>query len=96
MIRRKTTSYILLDRYDYGLELGIFVNDSVTGKPFVGAVWPGPTVWPDFFHPGVEPYWKKFLHQFHQEVHFDGMILDMNEPSNLCPPIDILTDKIWK
>ncbi|GAB9477114.1 Family 31 glycoside hydrolase, partial [Globisporangium polare] len=48
------------DKNDYaytkGLELDIFIKDTA-GKPYLGQVWPGPTVFPDFFHPKTYSYW---------------------------------------
>ncbi|XP_026291972.1 lysosomal alpha-glucosidase [Frankliniella occidentalis] len=68
--------------YDYGLELGIFVNDE-KNKPFVGKVWNGiSTVWPDFTNPKTLDYWTLMLQKLHRQVPFDGAWIDMNEPSN--------------
>ncbi|KAG2781014.1 hypothetical protein Pcac1_g9204 [Phytophthora cactorum] len=36
--------------------MDIFIKDT-SGKPYLGQVWPGPTVFPDFFHPNVKSYW---------------------------------------
>ncbi|KXZ44303.1 hypothetical protein GPECTOR_70g534 [Gonium pectorale] len=47
-------------------------------------VWSGPTHWPDFLHPNATPYWSGLLAELHARVPFDGLWLDMNEPSNFC------------
>ncbi|CAL1544846.1 unnamed protein product, partial [Lymnaea stagnalis] len=67
--------------YDLGVKLGIFINGS-DGKPLVGRVWPGTTVWPDFLHPAATQYWTEIAKKFHDKVPFDGMWVDMNEISN--------------
>lgn len=46
--------------YDEGLAMGLFVNGS-DGTPLVGKVWPGLTVFPDFFNPKAENYWEVIL-----------------------------------
>ncbi|EDO41811.1 predicted protein [Nematostella vectensis] len=67
--------------YSDGLAMGVFVNAS-NGGPIVGQVWPGNTVYPDFFNPSTQSYWTKQISQFHDVVPFDGLWIDMNEPSN--------------
>ncbi|XP_023932526.1 lysosomal alpha-glucosidase isoform X2 [Lingula anatina] len=69
--------------YDYGMELDLFIKDNVTGKPLVGKVWPGTTVWVDWTHPKAQKYWTTLVTGFHNQVEFDGMWVDMNEPSNM-------------
>ncbi|KAK7112214.1 lysosomal alpha-glucosidase-like [Littorina saxatilis] len=67
--------------FDEGLELGLFVKDA-SGKPFIGKVWPGDTAFVDFFHHKTFDYWLKFIGLFHGVLPFDGLWIDMNEPSN--------------
>ena len=45
-------------------------------------VWPGNTVFPDFFSKNAQEYWTNQLAAFHEELPFDGLWIDMNEPSN--------------
>ncbi|CAH8478090.1 unnamed protein product [Heterobilharzia americana] len=68
--------------YKEGMRLGIFINDSRTGKPILGTVWPGETVFPDFTHPAAVDWWHKSAADFHEVVNFDGLWIDMNEPAN--------------
>lgn len=56
-------------------------------------MWPGSTAWPDFTHPNASSYWANQISQFQSEVAFDGLWIDMNEPSDFvdgsnygCPP----------
>ncbi|NWR82431.1 LYAG glucosidase, partial [Furnarius figulus] len=67
--------------YDEGLKRGVFIRNA-TGQPLVGKVWPGPTVFPDFTNPETHEWWHDMVKDFHDQVPFDGMWLDMNEPSN--------------
>ena len=36
-------------------------------------VWPGQTVFPDFFHPNSQDYWTKQVAAFHRMIPFDGL-----------------------
>eukprot|EP00118_Oscarella_pearsei_P007834 m.39311 g.39311 ORF g.39311 m.39311 type:complete len:667 (+) comp32704_c0_seq8:17-2017(+) len=67
--------------YDDGLKMDVFIKDA-NGKPIVGMVWPGATVFPDFFHPEASAYWQQQIKAFHSQVAFDGIWIDMNEVSN--------------
>ncbi|NWI69361.1 LYAG glucosidase, partial [Todus mexicanus] len=67
--------------YDDGLKRGVFIRNA-TGQPLIGKVWPGPTAFPDFTNPETHEWWHDMLKDFHDQVPFDGMWLDMNEPSN--------------
>jgi len=75
------------DVYKDGAELQVWQKRS-NGSFYEGAVWPGPTVFPDWFHPNTQKYWdEKFLEFFDPEtgVDIDGLWNDMNEPANFCP-----------
>ncbi|XP_031454781.1 lysosomal alpha-glucosidase [Phasianus colchicus] len=67
--------------YDDGLKRGVFIRNA-TGQPLIGKVWPGPTAFPDFTNPETHEWWHDVVKDFHQQVPFDGMWIDMNEPSN--------------
>uniref|UniRef100_A0A1B6F1T2 P-type domain-containing protein n=1 Tax=Cuerna arida TaxID=1464854 RepID=A0A1B6F1T2_9HEMI len=68
--------------YDEGLREGIFVKDPKEDKPFVTKVWNDKsTVFPDFFHPKTGSYWQKQIRQLHETFAFDGLWIDMNDPS---------------
>ncbi|NXD16675.1 LYAG glucosidase, partial [Nothocercus nigrocapillus] len=67
--------------YDDGLKRGVFIRNA-TGQPLIGKVWPGPTAFPDFTNPETREWWYDMLKEFHDQVPFDGMWIDMNEPSN--------------
>ncbi|XP_067911990.1 lysosomal alpha-glucosidase isoform X3 [Heterodontus francisci] len=67
--------------YDEGLKRGVFITN-MSGSPLIGEVWPGLTVFPDFTNPDTHQWWFENLLQFHKVVPFDGLWIDMNEPSN--------------
>ncbi|KAM3922289.1 lysosomal alpha-glucosidase-like [Leptodactylus fuscus] len=70
--------------YDDGLKRDVFIKNA-TGQPLVGKVWPGLTVFPDFTNPETFHWWYDMVQSFHEQVPFDGMWIDMNEPSNFVP-----------
>jgi alpha-glucosidase len=53
-----------------------------------GAVWPGLTVYPDWFNKETQRYWNSEFERFFSPrdgVDIDGLWIDMNEASNFCP-----------
>lgn len=50
------------------------------GKPWIGRVWPGEAVWPDFTSPRARSFWGE-CHRGLVELGVDGIWIDMNEPS---------------
>ncbi|XP_037349477.1 lysosomal alpha-glucosidase isoform X2 [Talpa occidentalis] len=81
--------------YDEGLRRGVFITNA-TGQPLIGKVWPGPCAFPDFTNPEALDWWQDMVVEFHTQVPFDGMWIDMNEPSNFvkgsvdgCPDNDL-------
>ncbi|KAH7830458.1 alpha-glucosidase [Monocercomonoides exilis] len=55
-----------------------------TNKPFIGKVWPGRTIFPDFTSKQGEAYWIQWIERFVRELSLDGLWTDMNEISNFC------------
>uniref|UniRef100_A0A8C5WMS8 Lysosomal alpha-glucosidase n=1 Tax=Leptobrachium leishanense TaxID=445787 RepID=A0A8C5WMS8_9ANUR len=81
--------------FEDGLKRQVFITNE-TGHPLEGKVWPGPNVYPDFTNQETTQWWYEHLKVFHEKVAFDGMWLDMNEPTNLlngsmygCPKNDL-------
>lgn len=73
--------------YNAGVELDVF-QKRTNGSIYEGAVWPGPTVFPDWFHPKTQQYWDEQFESFFDPatgVDIDGLWNDMNEPANFCP-----------
>lgn len=80
-------AYLNNSAYDNGLSSGIFLKYP-NGSIYNGVVWPGVTVFPDWFHPGTQPYWNKEFATFFDAstgVDIDALWIDMNEASNFCP-----------
>ncbi|KAF9974194.1 alpha-glucosidase maltase [Actinomortierella ambigua] len=46
---------------------------------FIGKVWPGLTVFPDWFHPEAQAYWTEHVTRWVKEIGLDGIWIDMNE-----------------
>lgn len=67
--------------YDEGLRREVFIKDA-EGKTLIGKVWPGLTAYPDFSNDETHEWWYENLQKFHEKVPFDGLWIDMNEPSN--------------
>lgn len=73
----------------------IFLKRS-NGSFWLGVVWPGVTVFPDWFNTGTQSYWdNEFATFFSPEngVNIDGLWIDMNEPSNF--PCNFPCDNPW-
>ncbi|XP_071477569.1 maltase-glucoamylase-like, partial [Diadema antillarum] len=68
--------------YDRGLDPNAYVLAPNRSMPIVGNVWPGDSVYPDFFNPNAVDYWTNLTQDFHKEIEFDALWIDMNEPSN--------------
>ena len=66
-----------------GNSLDIFIKSNYTKKPLITKVWPEKTVFPDFFNPNVGKIWNEGLNDYYKLVNYDGIWLDMNEPTNL-------------
>ncbi|XP_064601739.1 lysosomal alpha-glucosidase-like isoform X2 [Liolophura sinensis] len=88
--------------YDEGLQEELFVKKADGSGPLMGKVWPGPTAWPDFFHPSAQDWWYRQAQSYHSQIPFDGMWIDMNEPSNFvdgsvegCPGNSSLDHPPW-
>jgi len=70
--------------YERGAADGIFLKRS-NGSFWLGVVWPGVTVFPDWFNTEAQDYWNNEFSIFFDPtngVDIDGLWIDMNEPSN--------------
>lgn len=72
-----------LRSYRDGLHNKIFLqsaNDD--GQLYEGRVWPGRVHFMDFLHQNMTTYLRNMLKYYQKTINFDGLWLDMNEPSN--------------
>lgn len=54
------------------------------GSLYIGAVWPGYTVFPDWLKPSTQAWWKNQVVAWHQKIPVDGAWIDMSEVSSFC------------
>jgi alpha-glucosidase len=59
------------------------------GSLYIGAVWPGYTVFPDWIGAvlngtGAFEWWKNEMTTWHHNISFDGIWIDMSEVSSFC------------
>ncbi|EIW74552.1 glycoside hydrolase family 31 protein [Coniophora puteana RWD-64-598 SS2] len=67
-----------------GFEKDVWIMNP-NGTVFVGSAWPGFTAWPDWFAPNTQDWWTQALQNWSDSgIEFDGIWLDMNEPSSFC------------
>ena len=57
----------------------LFIKSGYTGKNLMARVWPGKTVFPDFFNPLIDKLWDKGLDDYYNILKYDGIWLDKNE-----------------
>ena len=66
--------------YDEGRERAAFCQ-TASGREYVGKVWPGDTVFPDFTLETTRDWWAGRLADFLRDSAVDGVWLDMNDPA---------------
>nr|XP_034988351.1 sucrase-isomaltase, intestinal [Zootoca vivipara]XP_034988352.1 sucrase-isomaltase, intestinal [Zootoca vivipara] len=76
---RNNTPYMA---YENGKRMKVWVNESDGVTPLIGEVWPGLTVFPDYSNPAADEWWSKECSDFHNQLPYDGLWIDMNEISN--------------
>ncbi|KAI9433845.1 glycoside hydrolase family 31 protein [Lactarius indigo] len=77
--------------YDRGTELDLWLK-AANGSSSLGVVWPGVTVYPDWFHPQswtllFSRFWTEEFESFYDPktgFDIDGAWIDMNEPASFC------------
>ncbi|XP_022867674.1 uncharacterized protein LOC111387351 [Olea europaea var. sylvestris] len=70
--------------YDSGSEKDVWVQTACQ-EPFVGKVWPGPCVFPDFTRLEARSWWANLVKDFVTNG-VDGLWNDMNEPAVMETP----------
>ena len=69
--------------FDNGNMTGSFMTNP-DGSLYIGAVWPGYTVFPDWLSEGAGSWWTDEMVSWHQKLDFDGAWIDMSEASSFC------------
>ncbi|KAF9067846.1 glycosyl hydrolases family 31-domain-containing protein [Rhodocollybia butyracea] len=71
--------------YNRGHELDTFIKNP-DGSEYIGKVWPGYTVYPDWFANATQQWWTEALKNWslNDGVGYSGIWLDMNEVSSFC------------
>ncbi|KAL2348795.1 hypothetical protein Fmac_002795 [Flemingia macrophylla] len=75
---KKEEGYVI---YDSGSKNDVWVQKA-DGTPYVGEVWPGPCVFPDYTQSKVRAWWANLVKDFISNG-VDGIWNDMNEPAIL-------------
>ena len=65
--------------HDDGNAAGVWCTNE-DGKPYVGYVWPGETLFPDYLSEAGRKWWSDYVKRF-AEVGIHGAWCDMNDPS---------------
>ncbi|PWY87723.1 extracellular alpha-glucosidase [Aspergillus heteromorphus CBS 117.55] len=71
------------ETYNRGAADDVFLKNP-DGSLYIGAVWPGYTVFPDWHHPKAVDFWTNELVLWSKKIAFDGIWCDMNEVSSFC------------
>lgn len=78
--------------YDSGVKAGVFAKNP-DGSIYVGPVWPGPAVFPDFTDAAARKWWADQMAGF-VSVGLAGIWNDMNEPSVFGTPTATMPDNV--
>lgn len=69
--------------YTDGNDRGVFLNNP-DGSQYIGSVWPGYTVFPDWHAEQAVPWWTDSMVGWHSNIPWDGIWIDMSEVSSFC------------
>ena len=74
--------------YDIGNDMGVFIktaqNPNASDGNLLAHVWPEYGAFIDFLHPNATEFWSQGLQALYDIIPYDGIWLNMNEPSNFC------------
>ncbi|KAF2316111.1 hypothetical protein GH714_041105 [Hevea brasiliensis] len=79
--------------YDSGNKGDVWIQRA-DGRPFIGEVWPGPCVFPDFTQSKVRSWWASLVKDFISNG-IDGIWNDMNEPAIFKTVTKTMPEKIF-
>jgi alpha-glucosidase len=69
--------------YDRGHAENVFLHNPDKSE-YIGAVWPGYTVFPDWHSDKAVSWWVNEMKMWHDQIAFDGIWIDMSEASSFC------------
>lgn len=69
--------------YNAGHDMNAFIKNP-DGSEYIGDVWPGYTVFPDWLNPNATIWWSESLKSHHDKIPWDGIWIDMSEVSSFC------------
>lgn len=78
-----TNASDVYDVYTRGAEQGVFIRNP-DGSFYYGDNWPGFSVWADFLNPAAQDFWTYELTNWHKDIPFDGVWIDLSEASSFC------------
>ncbi|TDL22445.1 glycoside hydrolase family 31 protein [Rickenella mellea] len=83
-VAKQINSTDIYDPYTRGVEEKVFITNP-DGSEYVGQVWPGYTVFPDWFAKNTQQWWTDAFRNWSKSgIEFSGIWLDMNEASSFC------------
>ncbi|KAH6643027.1 glycosyl hydrolases family 31-domain-containing protein [Boeremia exigua] len=71
------------DTYTRGNDSDVFLKNP-DGSQYIGAVWPGYTVFPDWLSANGVDWWVQEMVRWSKQVPFSGFWVDMTEVSSFC------------
>ncbi|OQD81138.1 hypothetical protein PENANT_c029G01722 [Penicillium antarcticum] len=71
------------ETYTRGHKDNVFLKNP-DGSEYIGAVWPGYTVFPDWHNPNTSDFWSNEIVAYHKKIAIDGIWIDMSEVSSFC------------
>jgi alpha-glucosidase len=69
--------------FNDGNETGSYLLNP-DGSLYIGEVWPGYTVFPDWHTSSAKAWWTNQMVTWHNKIPFIGAWIDMSEPSSFC------------
>lgn len=69
--------------YTEGNNKNVFLRNP-DGSQYIGSVWPGYTVFPDWTSENAQEWWTNSMKSHHDKIAWDGIWIDMSEVSSFC------------
>lgn len=77
-----------LERKNISARLDAITNNvavkNVDGSIYIGRVWPGYSLFPDFEKQSTRAFWNNYTANFMRQFNISAFWLDMNEFANFC------------